>query len=854
MKKLAKLRQLRKMSAEELRVRSEQEVAKWQGRFLNRRVGEMSDSEFQRAVLNRSRGGSSRETAERIMARVQASVESPDPSRFESPDTSKADRGQGRSDSDIGIATEPFQNSPAAFFPSTKHRTEIAALMRSRFPESLARLEESAQRAIDGCFNLLGYEGLRFGEDEIDWRLEPIAGKRTELVHWSRIDYLDPNTAGDCKITWELNRHAHFVTLAQMYFLTGEDRYAEAFVSQATSWMDANPPERGINWASSLELAIRAIAWLWALHLFAGAETFSSEFKLRFLKHLVQHGRHICEHLSHYFSPNTHLTGEALGLFYLGVALPELTESESWREIGARILIEQLSIQIRGDGVYFEQASYYHRYTTDFYLHFVLLAKAAGIELPLEVRNKLSKLLNYLMWITRPDGSSPLVGDDDGGRLITFGQREPDDFRDTLAIGAAMLDRSDLKYVAGKATSELLWLLGPESLRAYYELASEPPLTLSRAFDAGGYYVMRDGWERESSFALIDCGPHGSLNCGHAHSDALAIEFSALGKTWLVDPGTFVYTGDEKMRDWFRTTEAHNTVAVDGRSQSQPAGPFSWTGAASSGQVDFLPGSGIAFFKGSHSGYARLDDPVHHTRSVALVRAEADALPGERLNSYLIVRDRFDALARHRYSFLYHFPSSCKAVAHGPRITVARRTGENLTIALFGATQAQARVTSGWVSNCYGRREPADMARFDVDAVGPQTFTTVILPATSRQRTSIEAISFDEEFAQNGFQIASGEMLDVLLTDGEAASSLGIPQIGGEGLAWGRFVSNKLIRVCFICGQRSEEWLVDDGESCPDHTESGRGKSSDRIEKVLIKSVRPVSIKASSGSLQGNFH
>src|SRR5436853_972545 len=156
MKKLAKLRQLRNMSAEELRVRSEQEVAKWQGRFLNRGVGEMSDSEFHKAVLRRSRGGSSRETAERIMARILASVESPDPSRFESPDTSKADRGQGRSDDSlIGIATEPFQNSPAAFFPSTKRRTEIAALMRRRFPESLARLEESAQRAIGGCFNLL---------------------------------------------------------------------------------------------------------------------------------------------------------------------------------------------------------------------------------------------------------------------------------------------------------------------------------------------------------------------------------------------------------------------------------------------------------------------------------------------------------------------------------------------------------------------------------------------------------------------------------------------------------------------------------------------------------------------------
>src|SRR4030095_10782209 len=174
----------------------------------------------------------------------------------------------------------------------------------------------------------------------------------------------------------------------------------------------------------------------------------------RMMQLLEAHGRHIATYLSHYFSPNTHLTGEALGLFYLGSALPELNGAAKWKETGLRILLEQIGRQIRPDGVYFEQATYYHRYTADFYTHLIALSEASGTVPPIEVREKLSLAMDHLMWITRPDDLSPLIGDDDGGRLVTLGVRAARDFRDTLATGAAMFGRSDWKFVAGAAPVE----------------------------------------------------------------------------------------------------------------------------------------------------------------------------------------------------------------------------------------------------------------------------------------------------------------------------------------------------------------------------------------------------------------
>ena len=73
---------------------------------------------------------------------------------------------------------------------------------------------------------------------------------------------------------------------------------------------------------------------------------------------------------------------------------------------------------------------------------------------------------------------------------------------------------------------------------------------------------MRDGWSATSTWALVDGGPHGSLNCGHAHADALTLEVATNGRSVLTASGTFSYTGTD--RDHFRATASHNTATVDG--------------------------------------------------------------------------------------------------------------------------------------------------------------------------------------------------------------------------------------------------------------------------------------------------
>jgi uncharacterized heparinase superfamily protein len=634
-----------------------------------------------------------------------------------------------------------LQSKNRRFLPSLERRGKIVEMMNWRFPAERDAIIKTAEAALAGKFSLLGHANLSFGDppgSPIDWSLDPVSGKRAPLSHWSKLPPLDPLGGGDPKIVWELNRHAHFVTLGQAYWLTGDNRFAAAFVDQASAWINANPVGMGVNWASSLEVAFRSIAWLWALNLLVDSGEVTPDFFARLLKSLIEHGRHIETYLSYYFSPNTHLTGEALGLFYLGVALPELYRAEGWRNLGLRILIDQAPKQVRADGVYFEQSSYYHRYTTDFYTHLCALARANDNMIHREpeimLRNKLEAMLDHLMWITRPDGSSPLLGDDDGGRLIKLAPRAANDFRDTLAIGSAIFKRGDWKHVAGEAPAEMLWLLGPEGVACYDRLEAETPRQTSRGFRPSGYFVMRDEWRRDSSFVLIDCGPHGAaMGEGHAHSDALSIEFASRGVTWLVDPGAFVYAADAKTRDEFRSTSAHNTVIVDDKPQSIPSKPFSWRTVAKCRLHEFVECGAAIFFQGSHDGYERLKDPVKHKRSVLFVKPDA----GADLPECLIVRDQFSAEKRHRYAIRYHLAPDCDATvandeADGGCVDARHTTGATLSIRVICETEFQteiaASVTEGRVSTCYGQYAPAPVAVFEAEGVGKQEFLTLIFP------------------------------------------------------------------------------------------------------------------------------
>ncbi len=627
-----------------------------------------------------------------------------------------------------------LRNEPR-FFASFDSKEQTLLEFRRRWPEMEQEVIDVANRIAAGMFSVLGLNELNLGKN-IDWHLEPMSGKRTPLCHWSQLNYLDATIAGDKKITWELNRHQYFVTLGHAYWLTDDERYAEVFVSHVTSWIEQNPPKLGINWASSLEIAFRSISWLWALRFFEKSPSIGPAVLLRIVKVLYLNASHLETYLSTYFSPNTHLTGEALGLFYIGLLLPEFKDAKRWCELGLKILIAQLPRHVKPDGVYFEQSSYYHRYTTDFYIHLAILLRINAMTLPHDLEPKLQLLLDHLMYITRPDGTSPFFGDDDGGRLVMLDDRPANDFRSLLSTGAVLFNRPDYKFVAGAAAEETLWLIGPAGLRTFDLIPAQRPAKESVEFSEGGYYVMRDDWSSTANYLLFDCGPHGVANCGHAHADALSIELAAQGRTLLVDPGTFTYTGGKEMRDWFRSSVAHNTLTVDRKSSSISADTFSWQTATPCERIAWIDHKRFTYVSGTHGGYEHLAKPGTHTRSVLFLK-----------HDYWLLQDRMELSGRHQIDQWFHFDSDAS-----PNV---------LQIISF-ADGGSWTHEEGWVSHCYGERVPAPVLVFSASCENYIEIITFLVPRplTGTAKAKVEQIDVTDG---RGFEVRNGSSRDLVI-------------------------------------------------------------------------------------------
>src|SRR3954470_10031356 len=346
------------------------------------------------------------------------------------------------------------------FFFSQTDLPERIRLLREHLPGEVDAVITEADEICRHRFRLLGYVDLDYGA-EIDWHLDAVHGKRSPLKPWHKINFFDFAKIGDHKVTWELNRHQHLITLAKAWFFTHDSRYSNELVSQWYGWQKANPYPIGVNWASSLEVAFRSLSWIWVGQLLADCPELSGQFNTDLLRGLALNGRYIERYLSTYFSPNTHLLGEAAALFFIGVLCPQISSSARWKKKGLEILLQQAEHQVHPDGVYFEQSLYYHVYALDLFLHVRLLASRNKIDVPENFDEVLKKMLVVVRSLSQ--NRPPLgFGDDDGGRLFNPRRNRGEHMADPLAIGATLFQDEQLR-AAATLTEESIWLFGNQA-------------------------------------------------------------------------------------------------------------------------------------------------------------------------------------------------------------------------------------------------------------------------------------------------------------------------------------------------------------------------------------------------------
>ena len=696
----------------------------------------------------------------------------------------------------IAEAPQRFVIAPAA-------RPDVVERITGDFPHAARAAVARAGRILAGEYDLLGYRGLRFtgldegGNPAIDWHHDPVHDGRPPRSFWSTVPFLMPSY-GDHKIIWELNRHQHWLGLGRAYWLTGDRRYRARVVDELGSWLDANPPLMGINWASMLELAFRSLSWIWALHFFADDDAASDKpWLVELSLALDRQLRQISRNLSQYFSPNTHLLGEALALYVAGRTIDWLARAPRYERIGRRVLLQEIDRQIAPDGGHCERSTHYHRYTLDFYILALIVARITDDPAAARFENAVGRLARAARLVADAGGLLPHIGDDDGGSLWPLTERAVDDVRDSLAVASVLTKQPDLRI--GPPPEEAMWLLAHPTLSSAADGWKDVSATIrSAALPHTGYYVSRSV---AGDHLVIDGGPHGYQNGGHAHADALSLTLTVRGVPLLIDPGTGSYTVDQPLRDRLRSTALHNTLTLDGVSQSIPAGPFHWRRTANAAARRWRTNAGFDYFEGSHDGY----NPFEHRRHVLVLHGDLVVVAD------LIAAPPGDG-ELHRADVHWHVDPRWTIAVSGRRATLSAAGERVSAVAPQGVVEQFAADESGlgWHAPVYGRLEPAATLRISHTSSAPLWMFTVFGLDAANDVVDVETLPVWAEagvLAQAGaVRISRSATTDYLLLADPAD-----PRARAHGWRLAEFETDASVMFCRTGGdgQMTRAALVD---------------------------------------------
>lgn len=482
---------------------------------------------------------------------------------------------------------------------------------------------EAAKRIVSHCLISVGV-AHQFG-DVVDWEANPTYNGYQE---W----------------TWQLSRHNEWKELAYVYrTLDRDETYAKACAEFFSSWVKQAvcPGEVAGNLTKcwrTIECGIRMGAtWPYALHTFYRSPYFTDDILVDWYKSLWEHGNRMQRH--HW--KNNWLIMEMNGLAHIAILCPVFHTSKEWLAFAFDRLGKELKRQFYADGFQFELSTNYHDVVINNYQRTIQLAKAYEVPVPQAFLDDLEEAVRLHVRIMMPNGKVPDLND---GRMKD----------------AAVFIRPKMGLYPGR--SDFAWVVSQGR-------EGKCPEYTSLALPYSGFMVMRNGWEKDSLWGLLDAAPFGT---GHQHEDKLSLLLYMGGKLVLTEGGNYAYD-DSEMRRYVLSTRAHNTIRVDGMDQNRGR-DYQWR------EEDIQKEAGMEYAVTADYDYAKgvydegygpdVDRSVTHTRSVYFIKnpgilsGGTGEYPGE-MEPFFIAVDRMDAEEEHTYEALWHLDTRAAVIREG---------------------------------------------------------------------------------------------------------------------------------------------------------------------------------------------
>ncbi|MDQ7783862.1 MAG: alginate lyase family protein [Desulfomonilaceae bacterium] len=604
------------------------------------------------------------------------------------------------------------------------HANSFWETFEKLYPVAAKDLTDRGEAVVAGCVKVFHWKELNVPHTA-SWSetFEPSGeGLRWPGGHHSTIEFLHDPAAPerDVKWCWEVNRFQHLLVLGAAWRITGDERFPHTARVHLESWMDRVPYKAGVQWASNLEVGLRLLSWIRCHILCMGSGAWDKDFTCRFIQWVYLHADHLERELTVHHTEGNHLLGEAAALFQAAALYPLFSESDRRRGRALKILNRLVPRLILSDGVYAEQSTGYFRFVCEFLLPLIHLARGQGINVSESVSDRVAAGLEFIGSLPPGPRDVPHIGDSDTGLAIGWQISDYWDFRPLSAAGAVLFDRPSLCRDVDDFPAESFLMLGPEGRKSFCAMAGKTNGSVRRTkgrglsvFPVGGYVVTRD-----DRFGIVfDCGSLGiAPGFGHGHADGLSFLISYDGAPVVVDPGTGLYNGPPQWRTYFRSTTAHNTIAVDRGDQSSMLDTFRWSRPLKISREPELEGKDWVLLRGS----VRWGGLLHRRHILHLI------------NSGVMVLDSVEGSGTHRLDLSFNLAPGCRVTGQsGPTLSVRCAGGDLDAIVLDAAgsdvaiLEGSTRPMGGWHSRYYGLIEPSVMVRMTVTTDLPASFITV---------------------------------------------------------------------------------------------------------------------------------
>lgn len=455
-----------------------------------------------------------------------------------------------------------------------------------------------ANQTLENSFNILGSGWVKLSQ--MRWNVDLRTNSNWPNHQYYLRQRVSTPKGADIKSPWELSRGHFLLWLGEAFLITKEERYAKKVVELINDWIDQNPLMYTVNWTCSMDVAIRAVNWMYAINMLSGSAALTDSFAEKISRSFYQHGFFIWNNLekSEPWS-NNHYTSDLVGLLYLGTLFCNTKKGNIWRKFAIKEFYGETRKQVLPSGVHYEKSISYHRLMVELTSYPIAMLKRSGEPIPEDIIGITQKMYDYVGTYIKPNGLAPLLADNDDGRFLPF---TSGDFRDHRYL----LDVKGIdQKIVNSGISPLFHLDYYNGNRKY----SDAGVVIIK--EHGVYLLINNsGYSKKTDFTTKRIGTH-------THNDQLSFEFSIGSEDIIIDPGTYVYTSSIVDRNKFRSTRKHNTIIVDDEEHNILSESNAFSMTMNNTKRRIVAENGIC-----EGSYETIQEKMKHERSFKLTEGE----------------------------------------------------------------------------------------------------------------------------------------------------------------------------------------------------------------------------------------